>query len=135
MHRLLLAILILSSPLLSQTKPQPHQDYSFRVKADRLWTDTGLDLHPHDRIHITGAVTTCQSLGPNEKQHLILSSAPVGALLATLHPEGKPLSASTDLDVPIIDPSHLYLGINGWQCNDIVPVKVHVDRAPMPAPK
>ncbi|MGA8299178.1 MAG: hypothetical protein WB817_06815, partial [Terriglobales bacterium] len=81
MFRLLLAVLALSfatavvaqSPVESspqpaaQSSPQPRNsktpsptDYSFRIKAHRIWTDTGLNLNPGDRIHVSGAITVCE---------------------------------------------------------------------------
>jgi hypothetical protein len=44
-------------------------------------------------------------------------SGPAGALLAKLQPEAKPVVASPDAELPVIASSHLYLGVNGWQCS------------------
>jgi hypothetical protein len=108
------------------------KDYSFTIKADRGWTDTGLNLNPGDRVHISGAVIDCGGPAPLDKAHLPLPSAPAGALLVKLQAEEPPVVASTDADLPIVDPSHLYLGVNGWQCQGTVPVKVHVERHKTP---
>jgi hypothetical protein len=118
----------------SSRKPPP-KDYSFRVRASSVWTDTGLDLEPGDRIHITGAVTTCEGGSPSEKAHLPLPSAPGGALLVKLHAEANPILASPDADLPIIGASHLYLGVNGWQCHGIIATKVQVQWHKPPSPK
>lgn len=128
-----LAVLALSfaSTISGQTAKTPAkqslvQDYSFTIKADRGWTDTGLNLSPGDRIHIFGAVIDCGGSSP-QKTHLPLPSAPAGALLAKFQAEETPVVASPDADLPIVDPSHLYLGVNGWQCSGTVPVRVHVE--------
>jgi hypothetical protein len=101
-------------------------DYSFKIKAHRVWTDTGLDLNPGDRIHVTGAVTVCEVI--DERTHLPLPSAPDGALLIKLDADTPPILASPDADLPIINRSQLYLGVNGFHCRGTVPVTVHVDR-------
>jgi hypothetical protein len=105
------------------------RDYSFSVPAGEVWTDTNIDLSPGDRVHISGAVINCAGPTPTEKLHLPLPSAPGGALLAKLHAEAEPVLASPDAEFPIIDPSHLYLGVNGWRCPGKIPAKVHVEHA------
>jgi hypothetical protein len=103
------------------------QDYSFAIPAGDVWTDTHIDLYPGDRVHVTGAVINCAGPTPTEKLHLPLASAPGGALLAKLHAEAEPVLASPDAEFPIIDRSHLYLGVNGWRCPGKIPAKVHVE--------
>ncbi len=121
----------------SQTAPQKSkttnktakslpEDYSFKVKAHRIWTDTGLDLNAGDRIHVSGAVIACNVPSLTEKAHLPLPSAPGGALLIELHSDGPPILASPDAALPILDPSHLYLGVNAAHCHGTIPVTVHV---------
>lgn len=148
MFRLLLAVLALSfatavvaqSPVESspqpaaQSSPQPRNsktpsptDYSFRIKAHRIWTDTGLNLNPGDRIHVSGAITVCEELAPTGNARLPLPSAPRGALLVKLDADTPPILASPDADLPILNSSQLYLGINGFHCRGTVPVTVHVD--------
>lgn len=105
----------------------PQKDYSFAVKANRVWTDTGLDLQPGDRVHISGAVVECDGPPPGDKEHLLLSSAPAGALLAELQLGGPMILVSPDADLPITIPSHLFLGVNGYQCHDPIPAVVHVE--------
>jgi hypothetical protein len=118
----------------SSRKPPP-KDYSFTVRASSVWTDTGLDLQPGDRIHVSGAVTTCEGGSPSEKAHLPLPSAPPGALLLKLHAEANPILASPDADLPIIDASHVSLGVNGWQCQGTIAAKVQVQWHKPPSPK
>ena len=103
------------------------QDYSFSVPAGQVWTDTGIDLNPGDRVHISGSVINCAGPTPTEKLHLPLPSAPGGALLAKLHAEAEPVLASPDAEFAITDPSHLYLGVNGWRCPGKTPAKVRVE--------
>jgi hypothetical protein len=133
------AILAVALAALAQNEKdssrKPPKDYSFRVRASSIWTDTGLDLEPGDRIHVTGAVTTCEGGSPSEKAHLPLPSAPGGALLVKLHAEANPILASPDADLPIIGASHLYLGVNGWQCHGIIATKVQVQWHKPPSPK
>jgi len=115
-----------SSNAPSKTTPPPN-DYTFRVAASQVWTDTGLDLEPGDRVHIYGKVMACEGPKPSEKAHLPLPSAPGGALLAKLHGEANPILASPDADLPIIENSRLYLGVNGLACHGILSAKVHVE--------
>ncbi len=98
------------------------------MKSSPDWSDTGIDLNPGDRIHIYGPITACEGPVRDEKEHLILPTAPAGALLAKLHLEAAPISASPDADVPVIDRSHLYLAVNDLNCHGTIPVRVHVDR-------
>ena len=111
----------------SRTQMPVSADYSFTVAAHKVWIDTGLDLKPGDRIHVYGGVIACGGPSPREKQHLPLPSAPGGALIAKLHAEAEPILATPDADLPILTPSHLYLGVNGWQCSGSIPAKVHVE--------
>jgi len=127
--RILLFSSLLTSTALAQnpaTSPKRPQDYKFTVAAEHVWTDTGLDLETGDRVHVYGAVVACEGQTPSEKAHLPLPSAPAGALLLKLHGEAGPILASPDADLPIIDNSHLYLGINGWRCHGTIAAKVHV---------
>ena len=79
--------LVLARPTLAQksnapTGKQLAQDYSFTVKSSPPWSDTGLQLEPGDRVHIQGVSAACEGVMPHEKAHLLLPSAPGGALLA-----------------------------------------------------
>jgi hypothetical protein len=78
-------------------------------------------------VHVSGAVAGCEGPAPNEKEHLLLPSAPGGALPLKLEREATPIVASTAVDLPITMHSHLYLGVNGWHCHGSFPVTVHVD--------
>jgi len=111
------------------------QDYSFEIPANHIWTDTGIDLRAGDRIHVFGPVIACGSVQRSDKEHLLLPSAPAGALLAKVDLEAAPMNASPDLDMPIMNASHLYLGVNGYACSGKLPVKVHIQRQPPPADK
>ena len=126
------AFLLVSLGLAQSSKTTPKksaapQDYSFTVTASQVWTDTGLDLEAGDRVHVYGTVMACEGPTPSEKAHLPLPSAPGGSLLVKVHAETAPILASPDADLPILDPSHLYLGVNGWHCHGTIPAKVHVD--------
>jgi hypothetical protein len=124
---LLVSLLFGQSSKTSPKKSEPQQDYSFTVSASQVWTDTGLDLEAGDRVHIYGTVMACEGATPSEKAHLPLPSAPGGSLLVKVHAETAPILASPDADLPILDPSHLYLGVNGWHCHGTIPAKVHVN--------
>lgn len=126
------AILLWTTMILAQTakaprKAPPPKDFSFTVSAERVWTDTGLDLDAGDRVHIYGTVLACEGSTPSEKFHLPLPSAPGGSLLVKVHAEANPILATPDADLPIIDASHLYLGINGWHCHGSMPARVHIE--------
>jgi hypothetical protein len=125
-----IALLTLSMQAQSAKSPAIEvlpQDYSFNIRASRVWTDTGLELHPGDHVHIYGGDLDCAGPYRNEKAHLPLPSAPGGALLAKLQPEAAPVAASPDAQFSITAPSHLYLGVNAWQCRSTLPARVHVD--------
>jgi len=124
---LLASMIFAQSSKTPSGKTVPRSDYSFNVVASQVWTDTGLDLEAGDRVHIYGTVMACEGPRPSEKAHLPLPSAPGGALLAKLHGEARPILASPDADLPIIDVSHLYLGVNGWTCHGTLPARVHVE--------
>jgi hypothetical protein len=125
------AVSFASTTLAQNSKTPSHKtlpkDYSFTFEANQIWTDTGLDLDRGDRVHISGAVMACEGSSPSEKAHLPLPSAPGGALLAKLHAEATPILASPDADLPIVAPSHLYLGVNGWHCHGTISASVHVE--------
>src|SRR5947209_10364173 len=124
---LLVSLVLAQSSKTDSKKSAPPQDYSFNVVASQVWTDTGLDLEAGDRVHIYGTVMACEGPRPSEKAHLPLPSAPGGALLAKLHGEARPILASPDADLPIIDVRHLYLGVNGGTCHVTLPARVHVE--------
>ena len=124
-----ISAIVLSLLAFAQGRPQSASaDYRFQVPAGKVWTDTGLDLNPGDRIQIQGGILDCGSPAASEKAHLPLPSAPGGTLLAKLHAEEPPVSASPDADIPIVDPSHLYLGVNAWGCQGKTAATVHVVR-------
>jgi hypothetical protein len=127
--RTFLVSALLASTALPQASPpaKKPKDYSFTVTTEHVWSDTGLDLESGDRLHVYGAVMACEGQTPSEKAHLPLPSAPAGALLVKLHGEAGPILASPDADLPIIQDSHLYLGINGWHCHGTIAAKVHVE--------
>ena len=128
-YGVILSVILFSLLGFGQDRPQsPSADYKFQVPAGNVWTDTGLDLNPGDRIQIRGGILDCGSPAASEKAHLPLPSAPGGALLARLHAEAPPVSASPDADIPIVDPSHLYLGVNAWGCDGKTAAMVHVLR-------
>jgi hypothetical protein len=66
----LIAFLLLWQPfsILAQgPNPAPRStetDYTFHIAANQLWTDTNLNLHPGDHVHITGAVMACEGPAP-----------------------------------------------------------------------
>ena len=128
----ILATLLASAILLSaQDATSQAKNYSFDVPAARPWTDTGLDLARGQRVHVYGPVSGCGGSSPTEKAHLPQPSAPAGALLVKIHLDAAPVSATPDAELPIIEPSHLYLGVNGSACPDaIIHAKIHIDPAP-----
>jgi len=128
-YGVVISAIVFSLLVFAQDRPQSGSaDYKFQVPAGKVWTDTGLDLNPGDRVQIQGGILACGSPAASEKAHLPLPSAPGGALLAKLHAEEPPVSASPDADIPIVDPSHLYLGVNAWECQGKTAATVHVVR-------
>ena len=127
---ILLMTLVLSTFAQNAAAPSQKQrpeDYTIQVKANQVWTDTGIDLNRGDRVHIQGASLDCEGPTGDEKEHLALPSAPGGSLLAKLQPEEAPVSATPDADMSVVAPSHLYLGVNSGHCHGTIPVKVHVE--------
>jgi len=120
-------VVVASFAQTSKQDPPKPRDYSFKVSTERVWTDTGLDLEKGDRVHVYGAVVACEGQTPSEKAHLPLPTAPAGSLLVKLHGEARPILASPDADIPIVENGRLYLGINGWHCHGIISAKVRVE--------
>jgi hypothetical protein len=89
------------------------EDYTFSVPADQTWVDTHIDLYPGDRVYVSGAVIECGGLNHTSKINVPIPSAPIGALLAKLQLEAHPILATPDAQLAIVDPSHIYLGVNG----------------------
>lgn len=105
------------------------KDLWFNIDAKNIWLDTGLSIAKGDLVHVQGGVLACTVLSP-QRPHLPLPSAPVGVLLMKLHAEDKPVKASPDAELPVIDNvSRLYLGVNGWQCSGKLPAKVDIERS------
>jgi hypothetical protein len=103
------------------------KDYRFDVDAQNVWLDTGLDIPKGDLVHVYGGVLDCGApVSPSKNESLPLPSAPTGALLMKLHDDGKPVLASPDAEMPALDNSRLYLGINGGECTGKLPARVHV---------
>lgn len=91
----------------------------FEVSATQTWTDTGIDLKAGDSVKISATavpVTSGQACDPKglgaPSSSLPLSSAASGALIAKLHDKTTPLLVGASGTLPIIDASHLFLGIN-----------------------
>ena len=128
-----LAFFLLYSPSLLAQQPatSPAKDYSFTVPAAKPWTDTGIDLVRGQIVHVYGSVVSCGAVTPLAKHALPFPSAPVGVLLMKLHLDSPPIPATPDAEVPVLDPSHLYLGVNGANCaGGTIPAKVHIEPAP-----
>jgi hypothetical protein len=133
--RIIAGFAFLIAPLVSAQKSggSPHstmvaKDYWCDVDAAQVWTDTGLDFQKGDRVFVYGGVLACGGPSLTEKAHWPLPSGPAGVLLAKLQPEAKPVIASPDAELPVIGSSHLYLGVNGWQCTGKLPARVHVEK-------
>jgi hypothetical protein len=122
----LLAVFSLGAQNFQSNKSTTARDYSFSVPANEVWTDTGLDLQPGQLVHVYGGVIACGGPTPSEKSTLPLPTAPAGALLVKLHAEAKPVLATPDAELPVIDPSHLYLGVNRSSCSGSLLAKVQI---------
>src|SRR5215469_2565432 len=105
-----------SSTFLGQAAPTP-ADFTFSVASTYVWTDTGLDLQPGDLLQISAGTeessapdrhalpaaqcdpggTTAAASGTT----LPLPSAPMGALIAKLHPSstGILIGAGSELRI------------------------------------
>jgi hypothetical protein len=125
-------VAMLLLPILSaQVNPGPlPKEYSFKVDARDPWNDTRLDLQAGERVHINGPLITCGGPSRGEKLDLPLPSAPGGALLFKMHLDDPPMAATPDAEIPVMNPSHLYLGVNGVNCTGTLPVKVRVEKNP-----
>jgi len=140
-----------SSTFLGQAAPTP-ADFTFSVASTYVWTDTGLDLQPGDLLQISAGTeessapdrhalpaaqcdpggTTAAASGTT----LPLPSAPMGALIAKLHPSSTGILIGAGSELRIEEPSHLFLGINIGDspvCQGIFRVKVHKTAAPQVA--
>ncbi len=138
--RIIVSALTVSLFLLPQiaqttTKASPAlKTYSFKIAAHVPWNDTKLDLKRGELIHIYGGLIECDGQRPEDRDSLPLPSAPVGALLAKIHLDDDPVLATPDAELPIMDPSHLYLGVNGKRCTGELSVKVQVKKNPATLP-
>ena len=128
----LFALVVFASAALAQNAkpaaPKP-QDYSFTISTERVWTDTGLDLEPRDRVHVYGASRRMRGPNSQRKGALAIALRARRSCSAKLHGEAGPILASPDADMPIIENSRLYLGVNGWHCHGTIAAKVHVTLA------
>jgi hypothetical protein len=103
-------------------------DHSFIISTPATaWTDTGLDLGTGDVVQISASEAGCGQPAGGGERTLPLPSAPPGSLIARLHAQGAaPLPAENGKAIPIEEPSHLYLGVNGGNCAGSLQVKVHI---------
>ncbi len=124
-------VVVLSFPFLlfaqgSAPAASDGKDYSLTVNASQPWTDTGIDLQAGQIVHVSGGTASCGAQASTASANRPLPSAPEGALLAKLHADAAPVSASPDAQFSIQEPSHLYLGFNAQACSGSLPVKIHV---------
>jgi len=138
---------LLSVPGLAQT-PSGGQDFTYTISTTQVWTDTGLDLQAGEMLQIStlsaassvpdrhavpGVAVGCDPKGVSGSAapgpELPLPTAAPGALIARLHAQGaNPIAISASGELPITEPSHLFLGVNAAgtpPCQGSLTVKVH----------
>ncbi len=130
-----LFLALLSPQLFGQTAssaaPPAGKDFSFTVPASQAWTDTGPDLQKGDVVQISSTVSGCGSPATSansQEQSLPVPSAPVGSLIAKLHPQdAAPLAVGANKELHIEAASRLSFSANGGNCTaGSFAVKVHV---------
>jgi LssY C-terminus len=111
----------------STSSPSEAKQYSFTLSAAGKWTDTNLDLQKGEEVHISPATAGCanQDSTSSAQQSLPLASAPAGSLIARLSATATPITVNTKGEIEILEPSHLYLGLNG-KCPTDATVTVQV---------
>jgi hypothetical protein len=131
--RLVVFALIAVSSILAQDSGGSRivraRDYQFNIDAAKVWLDTGIDLAKGDLVHVYGGVLACGGPALPQDAHLPSPSAPVGGLVMKLHPDAPPVLASPEAELPVMDLSHLYLGVNGWNCSGKLAARVHIEKA------
>ena len=131
------ALVVAPSPSIAQTSAPASpagKDYSFTIPANQPWTDTGPDLQSGELLQISVSETQgCRPATSNDgsqEKDLPLPSAPAGSLIVKLHSsDSNPLAVHSGSEIHVVEPSHLYLGVNGGNCAGSLAVKVHVSPA------
>jgi len=114
------------------------REFSFTISAGQAWTDTGTDLAAGDSLSFTaepkaGSADGCTPSGSRNAS--ASANSPVanvapGALIAKTSDAGTPLFIGSGRDLPVENPGHLFLGINGPGKSDCVfAVKVKINYA------
>jgi hypothetical protein len=95
------------------------QEFTYTISTSQVWTDTGLDLQSGDELHFSASSADSPGCDPrgvsgaNQPSGLPVASAAAGALIARLHAHGaSPLLVGSSVELRIVEPSHLFLGVN-----------------------
>jgi hypothetical protein len=114
------------------------RDYSFTISTAQPWTDTGVDLQTGDVLQIHSSPgETCDPAGVSggPSTGLPVVSAPAGALIARLQPQGVPVLVGSGKQLKVEEPGHLFLGVNtagAPPCSGNFAVKIHIAAAAAP---
>ena len=115
------------------------RDYSFTISTTQPWTDTGVDLQKGDVLQIhSSPAETCDPAGVSggPGAGLPVVSAPAGALIARLQPQGAPVLVGSGKELKADEPGHLFLGVNtagAPPCSGSFAVKIHIAAGAVPA--
>jgi LssY C-terminus len=115
------------------------RDYSFSISTAQPWTDTGVDLQAGDVLQVNSTSTgNCDPAGVSgaSSNGAPVVSAPAGALIARLQPQGIPVLVGSGKQLKADSSSHLYLGVNASgtpPCSGSFAVKVHISPATAPS--
>src|ERR1700690_3320475 len=91
------------------------RDYSFSISTAQPWTDTGVDLQAGDILQVNSTSTgNCDPAGVSgaSSNGAPVVSAPAGALIARLQPQGIPVLVGSGKQLKADSAGHLFLGVN-----------------------
>ncbi len=137
---LLLAVAFAGPPVSAQFQIETAaRDYSFTISTAQPWTDTGVDLQAGDVLQLhSSSGENCDPAGVTgaSSSGAPVVSAPAGALIARLQPQGVPVLVGSGKQLKADGPGHLYLGVNASgepPCSGSFAVKVHISPAAAPS--
>jgi LssY C-terminus len=114
------------------------RDYFFNISTAQPWTDTGVDLQAGDVLQVhSSSGQNCDPAGVSgASSGAPVVSAPAGALIARLQPQGIPVLVGSGKQLKADSAGHLYLGVNASgtpPCSGSFAVKVHISPAAAPS--
>ncbi len=148
--RVFLLLMVLAFSTAAGAVAPNAKSVNLNISGDKQWTDTGMDVNPGDKLHITAkgtiALPDISSIGPDGAQRgwkdtlraLMVPSVGRGALVGQIgnDPAATPFFIGADGNVTVPVAGRLYLGINqGGDSQFSGKFDVHVERTSVAAAK